>query len=311
LREAVRQLAMPGTRVCAGGTDLIDGWHDVSDATTLVSLSEIAELKGVSERDDDGWLRIGALATLAQVSWHRAIRERWPALSKAAETATNLELRNQATIGGNLCQRPRCFYFRGDFNCLRTGGDACYAERGENDLHAIFGGSPCFMVHPSDTAPALVALEAQARVAGPSGDRTVPLDSFFVLPSQDATRETVLGPGEILTEILVPPPAAGAKSTYQDVRVREAWEFALVGAAVAVATSDGVVSRARVVLSGVAPVPWRARSAESALLGQSLGPASAAAAGAAAAEGAAPLDHNSYKVDLVRGLVGAALLELQ
>ncbi len=310
LREAVRQLAEPGARLHAGGTDLLGCLRDgVFEAQRLVSLSGLPELRGVDQRPD-GSLRLGALATLSEIAAHPRLNERVPALCQGAAAAASPQLRHQGTLGGNLCQRPRCWYFRGDFPCARKGGDTCFAVQGENELHALFGGAGCVAVHPSDTASPLAALEARLRLVGPAGERTLPLEDFFVGPAQDLSRENVLMPGEILTEVLIPARPAGERSLYRKVRARGAWDFALAGAAVALQLSGGSVGAARVVLSGVALRPWRAKAAEAALVGKPLDAAAASAAGAAAALGAEPLEQNGYKVDLVRGVVEAALLDL-
>jgi xanthine dehydrogenase YagS FAD-binding subunit len=306
LDEAVKELASPEARLHAGGTDLLGCLRDgVFPARKLVSLGGLAELRGIAPAG--GGLRIGALATLSEIATGRTIREQYAALAQAAASAASPQLRNQGTLGGNLCQRPRCWYFRGDFRCFRKGGETCYAPEGENEYHAILGGDGCYMVHPSDLAPALIALEAKARIAGPKGKRTVPLDAFFAPPSTDITRETVLEPGEIVTEVLLPP-AVGVRSSYRKVRVRAAWDFALAGVALALRTKDGRIAAARVVLSGVAPVPWRATAAEKALAGRPLDAAAAAEAAARSVDGAKPLSLNAYKVDLVRGIVEESLL---
>ncbi len=310
LREAVDLAASPEARIHAGGTDLLGCLRDgVFGAGRVVSLSGLKELRGISERAD-GSLRIGALTTLSEIASHSRLAERFTALGQGAEAAASPQLRNQGTLGGNLCQRPRCWYFRGDFHCTRKGGGTCYAVQGENELHAIFGGSGCFIVHPSDTAAPLLALEARVRLVGPAGERTLGVEEFFVLPQQDMRRENVLAAGEILAEVVLPPPASGTRSVYRKVRARGSWDFALAGVALAVQTSAGVVNRARLVLSGVAPKPWRVQQAEAALLGRPLTPETARAAAAAAVIGAEPLEQNGYKVDLVRGLVEATLLAM-
>lgn len=309
--EAIRELSTPGARVHAGGTDLLGCLRDrVLTATKLVSLNGLAELHGVSELPNGG-LRIGALTTLAELAAHPLLQRRFRALSAAAGAAASPQLRNQGTIGGNLCQRPRCWYYRGDFPCARKGGDTCYAKEGENQLHAIFGGDVCVMVHPSDTAPALMALDATVRLVGPGGSRTVALDAFFVPPSRDHTRETVVEPNELLTEILVPPPAAGMVSAYRKLRARGAWDFALAGAAVVVSLKGRKIEKARVVLCGVAPVPWRAPDVEKELVGQELTEGRIERAAQKAGVGAAPLSDNAYKVALVRGAVMEALSEVR
>lgn len=310
LGEAVRELSTPGARVHAGGTDLLGCLRDrVLAANRLVSLSGLTELHGVGELPSGG-LRIGALTTLAELAAHPVVQQRYHALAAAAGAAASPQLRNQGTIGGNLCQRPRCWYYRGDFPCARKGGDTCYAKEGENQLHAILGGDVCVMVHPSDTAPALMALEASVRLVGPGGSRTVALDAFFVPPAKDHTRETVVEANELLTEVLLPPPRAGTSSTYRKLRARGAWDFALAGAAVVVTLKGKRIEQARVVLSGVAPVPWRAPAVERELVGHELTDARIERAAQRAGDGAAPLSDNAYKVALARGAVMEALSEL-
>jgi xanthine dehydrogenase YagS FAD-binding subunit len=309
--EVVRALAAPGARLHAGGTDLLGCLRDrVLTAEKVVSLSGVAELQGVNELGNGG-LRIGTLTTLAELAAHPLVQQRYTALAKGAGAAASPQLRNQGTIGGNLCQRPRCWYYRGDFPCARKGGDTCYAKEGENHLHAILGGDVCVMVHPSDTAPALVALDAAARIVGPRGSRTEALEAFFVPPSKDYRRETVVEPDELVTEILLPAPAAGAISTYRKLRARGAWDFALSGAAVMVSRKGKTIERARVVLSGVAPIPWRAAAAEKELVGRELTEGVIARAAEKATAGAAPLSDNAYKVSLARGAVIEALSELR
>ncbi len=310
LAEAVRTLSAPGARVHAGGTDLLGCLRDgVFGAPTLVSLSGLKELRGVRRGVDRGVV-IGAMTTLAELSGDPEIAAHAPVLAAAAAAAASPQLRNQGTIGGNICQRPRCWYYRGDFRCARKGGEKCYAAEGENQFHCIFGGEVCFYVHPSDTAPALVALDAVIRVVGPSGARSVPASEFFVPPAKDYTRETALADGEIVTEVALPAQPRGTRGTYHKVRARGAWDFALAGAAVTVTLSGGRVEHARIVLAGVAPVPWRVPEAERALTGHTIEAESAAKAAAAAASGAQPLEQNAYKVELVRGAVEEAVLAL-
>ncbi|MGD1148246.1 MAG: xanthine dehydrogenase family protein subunit M [Thermoanaerobaculaceae bacterium] len=309
LADAVRQLT-PDARVHAGGTDLLGCLRDgVFTADTLVSLSAIEELRGIRPALDGG-LAIGAMTTLSAVAADPRVADRYPALSRAVAAAASPQLRNQGTIGGNICQRPRCWYYRGEFHCARKGGEKCFAAEGENQFHCVFGGEVCFYVHPSDAAPALVALDAVVRIVGPAGARSVAADAFFVPPSTDYTRETVLGPGEIVTEIVLPAQPQRTRGTYRKVRARGSWDFALAGAAVVATIADGRVGRVRIVLSGVAPIPWRAPGAERALAGQRLSAKSAAKAAAAAVVGAQPLAQNTYKVEMLRGAVEEALLEL-
>jgi xanthine dehydrogenase YagS FAD-binding subunit len=303
LDEAVKALADSKGRVHAGGTDLLGCLRDgVFTAPTLVGIGGVPGLRGI-EQTPEGGLRIGALTSLTAVAESEIVSTRYRALAEAAASVASPQLRNQGTLGGNLCQKPRCWYYRGDFHCLRKGGDTCFAANGENQYHCLFGGESCFIVHPSDTAPALVALGATLRVVGPGGSRMVPVEAFHVLPSVDVRRETVLEPGEIVAEVLLPPAATGLRSTYRKVRARASWDFALVGAAFALRLAGGVVREARVAFSGVAPVPWRAKAVEAALNGRRLDAGTFRSAAAAAVKGASPLAHNGYKVPLLRGLV--------
>jgi len=308
-QEALDNLASQGAYVHAGGTDLLGCARDeVFEVEKLVSISRLEELKGIT-RSEEGGIRIGALSTISEIAASAMIRESYPGLAQAASDVASPQLRNQGTLGGNLCQRPRCWYFRGDFHCAKKGGDMCYAVEGENRYHAIFGGDPCYIVHPSDTAPMLVALGADIRVSGARGDRSMALEDFFVLPDQDLERENVLQQGEIVTEVLLPA-ASGVKSSYRKIRERGAWDFALVSVALAVRMSGSTVTEARVVLGGVAPAPWRSEAAEAALIGKEPSPSVATDVAAAAVAGAQPLEQNAYKVLLAKGALMESLLAL-
>jgi xanthine dehydrogenase YagS FAD-binding subunit len=311
LDDAVQHLAAAGARAHAGGTDLIGCLRDgVFEAAKVVSLADLSELRGISD-SSSGQLRIGALTTVAEVAADPVVRERYPALAQAAAAVASPQLRNQGTIGGNICQRPRCWYFRGEFHCLRKGGTTCYALAGENQYHCILGGSRCYIVHSSDIAPALLALGATVRIAGPRDGRAVPLDEFFVPPSSDVERETVLEQGEVVTEILLPRPEVGLRSSYRKVRGRGAWDFALAGVALALVITDGRVAGGRVVLSGAAPIPWRSREVEEAIQGTALEPDVCRRAAEAAMRDAQPLKRNGYKVPLFRGVIEEALTAIR
>ena len=311
LQAAIAQLAGEGCVVHAGGTDLLGCLRErVFAAKKVVSISAVSELNGIAEAAD-GTLRIGALTTLRAVAEHPLVRRRFSGLAQAASEVASPQLRNQGTIGGNICQKPRCWYYRGDFNCLRKGGGTCFAVDGENQFHAIFGGGGiCVMVHPSDLAPGLVALGAAVRVAGPRGVRTVAIEKFFVPPEVDVQRETALEAREIVTEIRIPPPPAGTRSSYRKVRARRSWDFALAGVALALRFDGRRVADARVVLSGAAPVPWRSSEVEQVLRGRELNSEVVAAAARAVATGAEPLEKNGYKIALFQGVLDEALTRM-
>jgi len=310
IKEATAAAAQPEARILAGGTDLLGCLRDgVFQANRLVSINGIKDLTGIRPRPGGG-LRIGALTTLTAIAENRQILDSYPVLAQAAAAVGSPQLRNQGTLGGNLCQRPRCWYFRDDFHCLRKGGDQCFASAGQNQMHCIFGGYECFMVHPSDTAPALVALDAKVAVTGRRGARQMPLASFFVLPKTSLVKENVLEPGEMVTEVLLDAPQPGSRGAYRKARERGAFDFALAGAAIVLAMADGKVKTARVVLSGVAPVPWRSPETEQTLVGKPLDAVTAEAAATAAVKTAVPLRENAYKVPLVRGILEETLMAL-
>ncbi len=307
--EAIKAMGA-GAKLHAGGTDLIGCLRDeVFEAQKVVSISGLKDLKGITARPDGG-VKIGALTTIADVAASPALTEKYAVLVQAAAEVGSPQLREQGTIGGNLCQRPRCWYFRGDFHCARKGGDTCYAVDGENQYHAIFGGSPCFFVHPSDAAVALVALQAQLMVAGPTGSRAVKIENFFVSPDKSITRENILAPNEMVTEIHLPPISGKARSSYRKIRARRAWDFALTSVGILLQYEGEKVSIARIALGGVAPYPWRVPAAEKLLVGKKPDSALAAAAGQAATEGANPMRDNGYKVEMVRGAVEESILAL-
>lgn len=307
---AVKALSTKGASIHAGGTDLLGCLRDeVISVGQVVSISGIKEMKGITAKPDGG-LRIGALTTIAEVAASTAISGKYQVLAQAAAEVASPQLRNQGTLGGNLCQRPRCWYYRGDFRCARKGGDLCYAVAGENQYHAIFGGGPCFFVHPSDTAVALVALQAQIMIAGPAGSKPVRIADFFVGPDKSVTRENILAPNEIVTEIHLPPVSGKVRSSYRKIRARRAWDFALASVGVVLQYTNDSVSAARIVLGGVGPYPWRVEAAEKLLIGKKIDSALAAAAGQAAIKEASPLPENGYKMQIVQGAVEESILAL-
>lgn len=294
----------------AGGIDLLDHLKE-----HLLEPARVVDLKSIPGLDrivvePDGGLRIGPLATLAQVAAHAVIRKTHAALAQACHEAASPQIRNVGTVGGNVLQRPRCWYYRLEsYKCLKKGGDVCYAVGGENRYHVIFGGGPSYAPHPSNAAVALVAFGATFVIEGARGPRTVAASEFFTPPSKDPERENSLGPGEVLTEVRVPE-AAGIRSAYGEVRERAAFDWPLVSVAAAVRVEAGVVKEARVVLGAVAPIPWRSAKTEQALVGKALDEAAVTAAARAAIVGAAPLSDNGYKVGLVQTLVRRTLAGL-
>lgn len=310
VKAAVDELAKAGAKgkAIAGGIDLLGEMKDyIRTPDVVVNLKAIPGLRGLTAGRTG--LQIGALVTLAELEAHAGVRERYTALAEAASVVGSPQIRNVGTVGGNLCQRPRCWYYRDEeVICLKKGGTTCFAVEGENQYHAILGAGPSWIVHPSDLAPALIALNASVTIAGPRGQRSVPLERFFVLPTVDVHNENILKPGEIVTQVSVPRPAAGARSHYLKVRHRESFDWALSGAAVLLEMAGNRVREARVVLSGVAPIPWRSKEAEAVVKGKVLTPELADRAGAAAVADARPLGKNEYKVPLTRNTVRLALL---
>jgi xanthine dehydrogenase YagS FAD-binding subunit len=299
-----------GSVLKAGGIDLLDHLKEhLLEPSRVVDLKTVPGLDRIALEPDQS-LRIGPLVTLAHVAAHPGVQKSHPALARACAEAASPQIRNVATIGGNVLQRPRCWYYRLEsFKCLKKGGDVCYAVGGENRYHVIFGGGPSYAPHPSNAAVALLAYGASFVLEGARGARTVAAGDFFVLPAKDPQRENVLDPREVLTEIQVPS-AGGTKSAYAEVRERTAFDWPLVSLAVALRTEAGTVREARVVLGAVAPIPWRSARAEQALLGKPLEEATLNAAARAAIVGAAPLSDNGYKVGLVQTLVHRTLQSL-
>jgi xanthine dehydrogenase YagS FAD-binding subunit len=294
--------------VVGGGSEILQLMKErVVTPDYVVNLKTIPGLNSIKE--ERGGIRIGALTTLVEVEEHPAVREKFLILSEGAAEAASPQIRNAGTIGGNLCQRPFCWYFRSaHFDCLRKGGQICYSVAGDSRYHAIFGGGPSFIVHPSDLAPVLVALDAQIKIVNAAGERIIPLEKFFVLPQVDFKHENILKPGDIVTEVFVPYPKSGSKGFYHKVRERLAWDHAIVSVATVVQSGGGVARDARVVLGGVAPIPWRAPKAEDFLRGQKIDAAAAQKAAEIALEGARPMKDNTYKVGLAKSLIQRGLL---
>jgi xanthine dehydrogenase YagS FAD-binding subunit len=306
LTDAARSLQDPKAMAVGGGSDLLGMIKErIVTPDTLVNLKAIAGQDSITRRGDT--LRIGALATLDSISRNTGIRQRYTVLAEAAGQVGTPQIRNAGTIAGNLMQRPWCWYFRNNFPCYKNGGNTCFSITGENEFHAIFGGGPSFIVHPSDTAPALVALNARFRIVGPQREREIAASDFFQLPTVSPARENALAPGEILAEVILPAPSAGTRSTYIKVLDREAWTHAVVSVAAVLEMNGPVCRSARIVLGGVAPIPWRVPAAEAMLNGQRITQALLAQVAEKALEGARPLAKNAYKIPLTKATVKQAL----
>ena len=320
LDEALALLAQPGSVPMGGGTDLLTQVKDgVVSAEWLVGLAAIPGMATIADTGDGG-LTIGAVATIADVAAHPVVRRRYAALAEAAGGLATPQIRNEGTIGGNLAQRPRCWYYRSPLiPCLKKGGDRCYALAGDTRLLCVTGGDRCYIVHPSDTAVALSALDATLETAGPNGTRQMAVGDFFAGPGRDMLRENVLEPGELVSRIVLPADAP-ERSVYIKVRERESGDFALVSVAAALSfdaagagegnVPDAVIRQARIALGGVAPVPYRAIEVEDYLAGRAIADVDPAEAAALALPNATPLPRNGYKIPMARNTVKRALASL-
>ncbi len=294
--------------VLAGGLDSMDWLKDrLKRPKAVVDLSQIGELRGIKEAN--GGLEIGAMTPLAEIVRHPMVKEKFSILMEAAELVASPQIRNQGTIGGNVSQDTRCWYYRGGWNCYRAGGNICYADTPTaiNREHAIFDADRCVAVNPSDTAPALVALDAQMVIRGPKGERVVNAEDYWVGPGIDITRMNVLAPNELLTSIRIPSTRAGAQFYFDNVRDRQVWDFPLVNVASAIKANGGNIGEARLVVNAVSAIPRRLKNVEAAVAGKPRNEETATMAGNMAVEGAVTLRHNGYKVPLMRNLVKRAI----
>jgi xanthine dehydrogenase YagS FAD-binding subunit len=294
--------------VLAGGLDSFDWFKDrIKRPEVVIDLSQIKELRGIRSVGDG--IEIGAMTTLTEVVRHPMVREKYGILPNAAEAAASPQIRNQGTIGGNVSQDARCWYYRGGWPCYRAGGNICYADTptGLNREHAILDADRCVAVNPSDTAPALIALDAKMVVRTPKGERVVNAEDYFIGPAIDITRMTILQPGDLLTAIRIPSTWAGSQFYFEKVRDRSVWDFALVNVAAAMVISGNTIERIRLVVNGVAAHPVRLTAVEAAVQGKPRNEQTAELAGQLAIQGAQPLQHNGYKVPLMRNLVKRAI----
>jgi xanthine dehydrogenase YagS FAD-binding subunit len=307
VNDAVAQLDGKAL-IKAGGIDLMDRLKEGLDSPSrLVNIRTIPGLDKISE--DAGGIRVGPLVTLAQLDADKTVRSRYTALADAAGHAATPQIRNMATIGGNLVQRPRCWYFRHeDFHCFKKGGNKCFAQEGENEYHAIFGNRICAIVHPSATGAALTALGATLELTGKKGKRELPIEDFWVRPEQDIARENVLAPDEMITGIRVPALSANARSAYMKLGEKESFDWPLAEVAVVLERNAQAVSRASIVLGAAAPVPLRAKAAEQAIVGKPLTEDTARMAAQLALQGATPLANNAYKLPIFEAVIRKTLV---
>ena len=295
-----------GAAFKAGGVDLLDLMKDgIASPSRLVNIRQISGLDQIRE-DKDG-LRIGPLVTLTQIEEHAAIQKRYPALSEAASRIATPQIRNMATVGGNLVQRPRCWYFRSeDFHCRKKGGTHCFAQDGENDYHAIFDNRVCAIIHPSGMAVPLVALDGRVEITGKKGKREVALEKFFISPVENVRRENILEPGELITAIVVP--ATTDRNAYYKQGEKESFDWPLADVAVVLAMQGSRCSKASIVLGGAAPYPLRAQAAESKLNNAEVTETNARAAAEAAMANAMPLEKNAYKIPIFEAIIRRTIL---
>ncbi len=287
----------------AGGTDILGELKEyIETPKTLINLKTLPGMDGITA--DASGLKIGALATIDDIARHPTMQQHYTVLAQAAASVATPQIRNVGTLGGNLCQRPRCWYYRDEaINCLKKGGDTCYAVDGLSKYHAILGGDPVYIVHPSDLAPALIALGASLRIVGPHGEKILSLEEFFTLPATNPFRENVLEPNEIVVEVTVPQVKPHTKSFYLKAREKGAPDFALASVAGVFEMDRGTCKTASIVLGGVAPAPWRSKEAEAALTGMMINESVSKKAGADAVQDAQPLNDNAYKVTLTQNLI--------
>lgn len=292
----------------AGGTDLLAELKEyIETPKTLINLKTLPGMDSISA--DASGLKIGALTTVAEIAMHPTIQQDYTVLAQAAVSVATPQIRNVGTLGGNLCQRPRCWYYRDEtVSCLKKGGDICYAVEGLSKYHAIFGGDPVYIVHPSDIAPALIALNASIKIVGPEGEKTIKVEEFFTLPAANPFRENVLEPNEIVVEVQVPKPNPNTKSLYLKAREKGAPDFALASVAGVFEMMGKTCQTASIVLGGVAPAPWRSTDAETALTGKMINDSVSTKAGEEAVKNAQPLNDNEYKVPLTQNLISRAAM---
>lgn len=309
--DAIRLAEEHGDKgwVLAGGLDSFDWFKDrIKRPTAVIDLAGVEQLRGI-EATADGGLTIGAMTSLTEVAESSQVAELYPLLAEAAGLVATPQIRNQGTLGGNLAQDTRCWYYRSGWPCYRAGGNVCYAATPQsmNREHCIVGASRCVAVNPSDTAPALIALDSEMVVTSSSGERSYPAAEFFIGPAIDITRMTVMESGDLLTQVRLPAPRRSARTYFEKVRDRKSWDFALVSVASVLQLSGGTISDARLAVNGIAPYPVRNKAVEAFLVGKSADDATGTRAGEIAVADAKALRHNDYKIALTRNLVKRAV----
>lgn len=318
VKDAVTQLPAEfsprGAQILAGGQDLLTELKEyIQEPDTLVNLksAQDAELREFAWQAD-GSLVIGALVTVAELEEHQELATQLTVLSEAAASIASPQIRSTATLGGNLNQRPRCWYYRNEATpCLKRGGTECFSYYGKNRYNAILGGGPSYIVHPSDLAPALIALDAEVTLVSPRGQRVILLEEYYTLPSSgDVLRETVASADEVLTQVRIPKPADGMRSTYLKFKERRSYDWALSAVALVLWRDGSKIRDARIVLGGVAPRPWRVKRTENKLKGREFGEEATVLARETALDGAEPLSENAFKVPLTKGLITRAFQRL-
>jgi len=308
LDEAISFLKDENAMIIAGGTDLLTAMkNNVLSPSRLVNVKTVSDLNYIKYDEDQG-LKIGALTLLAQIEKDHLIQKSFNILSQTAGSVATPQIRNVGTIGGNLCQKPRCWYYRNpSFQCLRKRGKVCFAVGGENRYNAIIDGGACFMVHPSDMANALIALDARVKIFSTDEEKVVPIEDFFVTPRVSLIKENVLKPSELISEIQIPTTSPSSKGIYLKATERKTWDFAIVSVAIQANLDGDVVKDARIVIGGVSPTPFRAKDAEILLKGNAIDDRLNDAVSEEAVSKSRPLSDNSYKVSLAKSLIRQSL----
>jgi xanthine dehydrogenase YagS FAD-binding subunit len=294
--------------IMAGGLDSFDWLKDrIKKPKVLVDLSGIGEMSGI--RETSNGVEIGAMTTLTEIAHHPLIKSQYGVLAEAVEVVASPQIRNQGTLGGNVSQDTRCWYYRDGWPCYRAGGNICYADTpvGRNREHAIFGADRCVAVHPSDSVPALVVLDAKFVIQTPKGEKVIDAEDYFVGPEIDITKLNIIQPGELLTSIRIPNTWAGAKFYFEKVRDRNVWDFPLMNVASAMKVSGGNIDSMRIAVNAVSPKPMRLKAVEDAVRGKPANAETGEMAGKLAVQGAVPLQFNAYKIPLMRNLVKRAI----